>query len=1167
MKKLLIAFWGVLFVFPAFCADVYFHVEPENLKTVASAYFDTASDPNVVAKIADEYLAQLQSNNNQGVTVAGMQAVCAAGGLDITTQSGQQQCIDFVTTLSTLSDTNFYHVCDDDEYEKIPESVRNISKCEKDFFTSTKAVLSNAIALAQEYARIKWNDNIVCSSQVRQHRSDDWISCKSIKTGAFYEFRFDRTDASNDVNIMRDTHKAICEMYGGEYQAGWGCLIDKSECTNINNTCNKFACEAKPGDYKPVAGTGNMLTAAMFQFMVNPDPVPGCEIIDKGIINNEQLQMSNVCSIDPFTFCKVGTQVNRAPASDFELRKYIAEQCKTDISQITCDAGYGIYKGAGEGACQRTVSNLYDVVVSCYYQGNKIDIVFDDLSEAWNTTSRGGLQSMMCVTADGVFDGKNCTFVEEDECNALKAQNATVCPECRDVDWDDKNNLCVLGSAKAATNLQNGIKIAGVVVTVVAAAVATAATGGAASGTWVVVANAATGLGGTAVIASEAAMTYGKFDPFVKRAQECFVNNDAKCAEELVVDELNTMIGYKEEFTPAQQNGLDEILARLVEMIPDDSEFWDEFFGNPEFFDCNDDGTDCAPKERAQFWQVVRTVGDVSMIIGGILSAIKIVSPATTTTVTTTTTSTKTEAAIYNRIQRIGINERLGGGKNPGRVVTRGLGGDNKTILANNLRNVNVTADVNSDVVATVEKIVGANDFVPKNISRNTQFLQWLRQNSQYKFVDPKTGKLFTQAEFDDIAKSLAQTVTTTTTTVTPGAASVTLSALGLVPIGVGAGNLVYHEMEESDTLILSRDGEEEFEAPEPGDPEFIGPIPVPVPVPIDTSAEDPEPAPVVATEEEFEAPEPGDPEFIGPIPVPVPTPAPVVTTAAPEKPNVTIDLSDLPDATPHVDETEIQITNNPLSVDKYTYTPSAPAPVKSEPVTPYQVEKPNNTGLIATAAILGAIGTGVLVGALVGGDDDDDDDTHGEEYNQLEQDLTTILNVAGGTIGYVGNHSITLAKMQTMVGSYVQIVNIAGNAVVVVIYNGHYLPYYLNPGVGQWIPVLGISSVGGYMNTYPQNPTGISVVDSIAGILNQKLPGRLVGQFVGANSAGVQFPTPAPAAYQTINAEFPNGVVQSATEMQSQTGQQLYNNNYNRIKNIFITAHLGGFFIDYFIL
>ncbi len=643
-------------------------------------------------------------------------------------------------------------------------------------------------------------------------------------------------------------------------------------------------------------------------------------------------------------------------------------------------------------------------------------------------------------------------------------------------------------------------------------------------------------------VVSEAVMTYGIFDPFVKRAQECISNNDAQCAEELVVDELNTMIGYKEEFTPAQQNALDEYLAKLIEMIPDDSEFWQYFWNNPEYFDCNDDGTDCAPKERAQFWQLVRTVGDVSMFVGGLLSMISAIAPKVATTVTTTTTTTtKTEAAIYNRLQRIGINEKLGSGKNAGRTVVQHMDGRNSTILANNIKNVNVTANVNTDLVPTVEKIVAANDFVPKNININSQFTPWLRQNSQYKFVDMKTGRLFTQAQVDDIAKSVTQTVTTTTTTVTPGTASLIFNELGLIPVTVGAGNLIYHELEEADTLILSRDGEEEFEAPEPGDPEFIVPIPVPVPVPIDTSAEDPEPAPVV---------------------IPVPTPAPVVTTVAPEKPNVTIDLSDLPDMTPHVDETEIQITNTPLSVDKYTYTPSAPAPVRSEPVTPYQVEKPNNTGLIATAAILGAIGTGVLVGALVGGDDDDDDDTHGEEYNQLEQDLTTILNVAGGTIGYVGNHSITLAKMQTMVGSYVQIVNIAGNAVVVVIYNGHYLPYYLNPGVGQWIPVLGISSVGGYMNTYPQNPTGISVVDSIAGILNQKLPGRLVGQFVGANSAGVQFPTPAPAAYQTINAEFPNGVVQSATEMQSQTGQQLYNNNYNRIKNIFITAHLGGFFI-----
>ena len=379
--------------------------------------------------------------------------------------------------------------------------------------------------------------------------------------------------------------------------------------------------------------------------------------------------------------------------------------------------------------------------------------------------------------------------------------------------------------------------------------------------------------------------------------------------------------------------------------------------------------------------------------------------------------------------------------------------------------------------------------------------------------------------------------------------------------VGSPAAPVVDNTIEVPDLVTEVKDVPLNFESDEPLSVEYMPPA---APV-VDNTIEVPD----LVTEVEdvplnFESDEPLSVEYMPPA-------APVVDNTI-----------EVPDLNTEVEDVPLNFeSDEPLSVE---YMPSAaPVPIATvvpktvpvdrapkesgEPVTPYQVEKPNNTGLIATAAILGAIGTGVLVGALVGGDDDDDDDTHGEEYNQLEQDLTTILNVAGGTIGYIGNHSITLAKMQTMVGSYVQIVNIAGNAVVVVIYNGHYLPYYLNPGVGQWIPVLGISSVGGYMNTYPQNPTGISVVDSIAGILNQKLPGRLVGQFVGANSAGVQFPTPAPAAYQTINAEFPNGVVQSATEMQSQTGQQLYNNNYNRIKNIFITAHLGGFFIDYFIL
>ena len=61
---------------------------------------------------------------------------------------------------------------------------------------------------------------------------------------------------------------------------------------------------------------------------------------------------------------------------------------------------------------------------------------------------------------------------------------------------------------------------------------------------------------------------------------------------------------------------------------------------------------------------------------------------------------------------------------------------------------------------------------------------------------------------------------------------------------------------------------------------------------------------------------------------------------------------------------------------------------------------------------------------------------------------------------------------------------------------------------------------------------------------------------------SGAQFPGAATGAYSIINAEFPNGVVQSNSGAMSSGDQQLYDNNYQRIKNLFATVQLGGFFI-----
>ena len=168
----------------------------------------------------------------------------------------------------------------------------------------------------------------------------------------------------------------------------------------------------------------------------------------------------------------------------------------------------------------------------------------------------------------------------------------------------------------------------------------------------------------------------------------------------------------------------------------------------------------------------------------------------------------------------------------------------------------------------------------------------------------------------------------------------------------------------------------------------------------------------------------------------------------------------------------------------------------------------------------------------------------------KLEKDLETILNNSDKSLGMVNGNMIKLVPMNTTNGTSAKIININGNAVAVVDYRGRRLPYYVNAQTGSWIPLLGIGKTGGWFNTYLSNTPG-RVVDQVQRALNQQLKPAIVAQFVGANALGVQFPMPALDAYNVINAEFPNGVVETFNGTFSPSDQALYNDNYNKMKNI----------------
>lgn len=228
-----------------------------------------------------------------------------------------------------------------------------------------------------------------------------------------------------------------------------------------------------------------------------------------------------------------------------------------------------------------------------------------------------------------------------------------------------------------------------------------------------------------------------------------------------------------------------------------------------------------------------------------------------------------------------------------------------------------------------------------------------------------------------------------------------------------------------------------------------------------------------------------------------------------------------------------------------------------SRDVKPFNVKKGSNTALIATAAVAGIVGTGFLIGSLVGQDDDNDDNKNtvvATPGSDMTASLNTLMQNANGTFGFINSDGLSLVSLPTTVGTYVPIVLINNKAVAVVKYREHKFPFWVNPSSGLWEPLLGIGNIGGWFNAYPNSSSsGIEYIDSITNQMNVALTPRTVLYFTAPNDSGAQFPTASSNAFDYINAEFPNGVVQSyGSNGLSPSDTLLYNNNYNRIKTMF---------------
>ena len=1038
MKKLLIFLSCAFFAVNAYSAPML-NPSSEILNAVASKHITDGTNKKTAI---NTYKDKLKANGGAGVSAADLSEVCNAGGLD------QTKCTAFISDLNEMS--KFYDVC------ASSAGAPSGSKCIT-FFADTDVQELSARGLIKQYATVQLNKDILaCKKNPRSAKNffgvpQYFLACRSVNTGAAYEFEFDDIKESIDDTIKGEIADALCRMYGftsknGNSKMCKNAAAGTNQCKTLNDAALTFGASARVSKNEP--------TWCIFEF----------DVVTK------KSQLKTACGINNFVF-HTGIQVQSDSGFMDTLKQHVAQKCGTVPQSVTCSDNFVTYTGEGK-------KSRKDDIVSCSYNGQQIDFVFDDVNEAMNYVAKGGKQGMLCINSNGVFDGKNCSMVKNKAaCDALQQQNTQVCPECKDIEWDAKNQTCVLKSAKFATNVQKSVKIATIAGVAVVAVVTTVGTGGAAGGVWATIAVAgdiALITGATVQVTSEAVMTYGIFEPFVKKANQCFVNNDVACAEDLIINELNRMQSYSKDLTETEAKALDLVFVKLIEMLPNDSRFWTDFYNNPEFFECHiSNGIEtCTVKESKQFWQVARTVGNSLMIAGGVLKLISAVGTA----------FSNTQELIRLRV------EKMPGKNQPGAQITQ----------------VNAWG---SRGIAMPNRLVPqvAQQFGKTGITSNSQLVKAMGWQVGQTFMwNPVTQQIVT------------------------GAA---VNLTGLIPIVVGAGNELIFMGDDAD-FAISR-------------PVKTDPDPTPVPVPDPTPVPTPTPVPV---------PTPTPVPVPTPTPVPVPTPTPVPVPTPTPVPVPTPTPVPVPTPTPAPTPTPVVTPVTPV------VTPVTPVVTPTtDPVTPHQVDKKPNTALIATASVVGALGVGGLIGGLVGMDNDKDKDKNNTNANNnvvvpvvpvvpttpdKQESASSINSVAAGVIGYVGNDAITLVPMPTSQNTTAHIVNINNNAVAVVNWRGHYLPFYTSTSSAQWFPLLGIGANGGWFNTYPQ--TNIPQIDNIAAIMGQKLPVTTVAQQISS------LPTPRGDAYQIINKEFVNGVIQKYNGSFTPQEQQLYNNNFYLIKNLF---------------
>ena len=515
---------------------------------------------------------------------------------------------------SDLPPLVYYQVCGNDQGKTDGDEI-----CVDDFFEDTRVQPNQAIALASEYARVKENDeNIICNETPRNCRinivtNGDCIQCTS--RGAkkkYYEFRFRRVDATGDANIQQSVLTSLCKLYDTNVSVGNAGFIpgnpitpgsafcrtdDSTVCQKINDSAARFGYQAQMG-----------LVEVSDRRSVTQQHDDVCVLL-RSVTSVDNLRTMD--DIDPYYFKNQGIQLQLGTDIENRICTYVQNTIHpTALTDCRCNDNTTPIRDV----TSRLTVGPNDDVITCRINGQTVDFVFDDLSEASNINRRAGEQAMDCIVQGGTYDGKHCLHLNQEQCNALANANLQSCPECRKVKWNPDEEICELPNSESAQNLKRGLEITGQVALITGAAALTIVTGGGGAGIVVMVGLETVG-GAMSVVAMDK-QHEAAYD-FLTESNRC---KDPSCAEDLIKTNLQRLANLLKNFDDVQIAAIDTELERLIELLPNDSKLFTEFESlSPT--DLQKGFFDPESWEPEDVWETVGNVLSITTVIASIGSA------------------------------------------------------------------------------------------------------------------------------------------------------------------------------------------------------------------------------------------------------------------------------------------------------------------------------------------------------------------------------------------------------------------------------------------------------------------------------------------------------------------------------------------------------------------